>query len=166
VPPPASSFEVYRMLLEPKFEGCLKGGYTLAPLVAGDLNGVSISLPYGSPLLSRFFTRNRVLFKDVVFPKRFVYDFIKELEPGVSKLWRPSKIVGGLSGQEWFKKLMEDTLFGRSLVESVGSLDRPVGFTNGKYFNMYLYAFWIAQVALLATSHGVQIIDDSGYGHE
>lgn len=152
---PKSSFEVFQILLRSKMSGYLKGGDTFAPLTAGKLHNVQVSLPYGSPLLARFFTRNNMSFRDVMFPKRYMYKFVNELEPRINLVWKRPKAVGGLSGQEWFNRILESSCFGRSLVDAVGKLERPAGITNGKYFSRHLYAFWMKHAISRARLKGI-----------
>lgn len=143
--------DVYHGLWMHKVQEYLMGGVNMVPHAVAKLNGVKSVLPYGSEFMVRFFENNSIEVLDVFKPKRFVYDFIEELEPGLlGEISKKTKSHLKRSTQDWFKEVHTNTRFGKSCENFDSAAVAPfLGsenlVTHAQRFNRTLGSFWVFQ---------------------
>jgi len=140
---------LYYFLWKHKVQEYLMGGVNMAPHSMAKINGIKMCLPYGTEMMVNFFKNNRIMLKDIFFPKRYVYDFINELSPNITKIInKKNKINKGLLGvQDWFGCLDQNTKLGKTLeTDNLFELNIDKNITLAQFFNHKLSIHWITKV--------------------
>jgi hypothetical protein len=139
------SHDVYQSLLRHKITEYLMGGINMTPHNTFRKYDSEACLPYGSNLMTYFYLRNQLKIKDIFKPKKFVYNYSKELGPDLfsrnHKLARASKKAP--DAQMWYAELLNNTSFGRSLKETQPHMSvEDKTSTEAQKFNRHLCNFW------------------------
>jgi len=140
----SSASDVRSCLLDYKVNNYLMTGPPQSIYQSGNLYGVKVCLPYSSEEMVKMFYTLDMGYKDMIYPKRYVYDYIKELA-GMSykELLKGRKISNAPDYQAWVKDMLNNTEFGKSITRAVDTTDNPKGFTPAHNLQRYLAKYWV-----------------------
>lgn len=152
--------EVRADLLNYKVNNYLMTGAPQAIYQAGRVEDFDVFLPYSSEKMVKVFRGLSMGYKDIAYPKRFVYRYIHELAGmPYKKLLTGRKVSKQISYHKWSTKMLESTLFGRSLKSSVGELAKPEGYTDAQLLQHYFAKYWEKKIFEKLSELNVNILE-------
>jgi len=146
-------------LLQYKINNFLMTGAPQSIYQSGRVKEFDVMLPYSSEIMVDVFKQFSMGYKDILQPKRYVYQYIKELSgQSYDQLLQGRKTSAEMSYHNWSVLALEKSKFGQSLVNYVGDLDRPKGFTDAQMLQRYLAHYWKKKIFSKLAELNVEIL--------
>jgi hypothetical protein len=162
---PLTSSEARERLFDEKLSAFLVGRDARVVWGAADLCALRAVMPFSAPNLLLFFREMEMTWRDVVWPKRYIYRYFREIlgEGNYKRIYR-SPARGGEGGAlrrpEWEKKMIHETRFGRQLVAELLPLeswcDLEIDIDTGR-LQYLLSLYWYRKVRRKAEEAGVEL---------
>lgn len=157
--------EIKRRLFDVKIN-YLKGGDAQIISCCGKMYGMKVILPYSDSKMIDYFRDLSLSRKDIWFPKRYVYQYIKEYIPKYGKkiadFSKPHKnILNNKYGNidnlyNTYEQIICNTKLGKQLQNM--SIVKASGYTGLMKYNSLIYGYWFSEVMrILQEDYGVII---------
>ncbi|MGZ4881168.1 MAG: asparagine synthase-related protein [Halobacteriota archaeon] len=154
-----SAKEAYRTLYDEMLGAYCTGGDIKALHCCGNLNGIQVALPYTKANMVHLFRSNVLSWMDILFAKRYVYKFAREL--GLSKhtfIVKPSDLGRGLSEKAWEHAIINDTAFGDELASRAkAAADSMAWHSYSVDLETLVGMAWLGRLRTLLEQRGVDI---------
>lgn len=155
-------------IFKQKVASYLDSGASQVVFNAGIMFGVKTVLPYSSESMIPIFKQFRLTFKDVFWPKRYIYQYIKEFKKTYGKeivqfklkKQAPTSKDKDLDYHKWAKHVLQSTDIGFALRGYYKNNEFPNHYTGMQALQVCLISFWKQKVFERIRSEGVDIIEN------
>jgi asparagine synthetase B (glutamine-hydrolysing) len=140
-----NSKNLYKMLVRNKLEQDMMLCDSQMIRRTAEHNEVEVFFPFSDGNMIDFWFRKNMTYKDVVYPKRYIRQYVEKNFPSYSERDRLSlQNKSGFDAHAWARKVLT-TDFGRQLKEA--SCSEPVeNVTSYKYLMYQIAAFWLNEI--------------------
>ncbi len=154
-----SAKEAYRKLYDEMLGAYCTGGDIKALLCCGNVTGVDVALPYTRANMVHLFRSNVLSWTDILFAKRYVYKFARELGlPRHTFIVTPSDVERARSEKAWERAIITDTAFGNELASHA---EAAAGSMVLRSYSVDLETLvgltWLGRLRALLEQRGVEI---------
>ncbi len=151
--------EAYRTLYDEILGSYCRGGDTKALFCSGKLNGVQTALPYSKANMVHLFRSNGLSWRDILFAKRYVYKYAREL--GLSKHnfdVKPHDLGRAYSEKAWENAIINDTAFGSELTSRAKAVEAKVALhAHSVDLETLVGLAWLGSTHKLLEQRGVDV---------
>lgn len=151
--------EVREKLLDYKIKNYMMSGPPQAIYQSGRDSGLNVVLPFSTSKVVNSFYGMSMGYQDILNPKRYVYQYIKELAgQSYSEIYK-SKEEDALTYQEWCFEMLNHTVFGQSLIKKININNVKVkDLTEAHKYQNYLTEYWHVSVMEAVKNAGVEVV--------
>ncbi len=143
---PATTRQAREQLFDQRISSYLVGRDARVIHAAASLTATHALLPFSTPNMVLFFRSLEMGWRDVIWPKRFIYGYLKELmgHKAYANLYpsqAPPAAKNALTKEAWDQDMLANTALGRQLTDIAHDVDLSL-FSTFKQTNLQHHVSW------------------------
>lgn len=160
-----NSIESKNILFDEKLGSFYTGGDNKSVINTAKLAGVSVSMPYSSNNMVNLFRNLDRSWNDIIFPKRFLYDFAQKELKIPRKIYSEKKEIDKrvMNHSEWCDLILKETEFGNELMRIFDDTSSMLNYHSNINLDNALGFLWINKINEKLEKENISINYSTGF---